>query len=111
MRWRLFLDDERIPKTNDKDHPWVIARSVEQAKTLIEKNGCPFEISFDNDLGVAEMEKEGYGFAKWLVDSDLSGAVEIPSDFRFNVHSANPSAKRNIQLLLDRYLKHKRDGN
>ena len=99
-RWCLFLDDERTPKTRTD---WVIARSVADAISLIKKNGCPFLISFDHDLG--HQVPTGHDFAKWLVDQDQDQKISFPQDFSFEVHSANPAGRDNILSLMNSYLK------
>jgi hypothetical protein len=103
MSWHLYLDDERFPKT---ERSWVIARSAEEAKALILRDGCPAFISFDHDLG--EGQGTGHELAHWLVEQDLDGAIQIPPDFAFNVHSANPVGAANIAALLNSYLKSRR---
>jgi hypothetical protein len=97
--WKLFIDDERFPAEDG----FVIARSVAEAQALILKNGCPTYIAFDNDLG--EGQPEGYDLAKWLVEMDMDGKVEIPNDFSFYVHSQNSRAMENIPAYLNGYLK------
>ena len=101
-KWCLFLDDERTPKTRTD---WVIARSVSKAISLVEKNGCPFLISFDHDLG--DQVPTGHNFAKWLIRQDQDGVICIPQCFSFDVHSANPAGRDNIISLMNSYLKFK----
>jgi len=121
-KWSLFLDDIRNPKENRN---WKIARSVEEAKKLIKEYGFPEYASLDHDLGFLgeefkdesiqlvkpeefnENEPSGYEFAKWIVEQDLNGEINIPSTFEFNVHSANPIGAKNISSLLNNYLKRK----
>ena len=112
--WNLFLDDLRDP--SEAANPlgitkWVVARSVSEAKELVMMRGAPSVVSFDHDLGLEE-GNDGYSFAKWLVDKDLD-ALEmhkdfLPSNFRFQVHSANPIGAQNIESLLNNWLRHKR---
>lgn len=66
----------------------------------------PKYITFDHDLGDAGIET-GYDLAKWIVAGELDGKIKIPKNFSFNVHSANPVGAKNIQSLLDSYLKHR----
>jgi len=64
--YNLFLDDERIPYSTDKDvktafnvtenpiyytKPWIIVRNYYQFVQFIKDNGLPNTISFDHDLG------------------------------------------------------------
>ena len=102
MRY-LYIDDERTPKT---DLPWDIARSFEDATNFIRENDVPDYISFDHDLGTA---LSGFDIAKWLVEQDLDGTINIPKNFQYNVHSANPVGAKNIQCLLDSYMNYKND--
>ena len=100
---RMFLDDLRVPK-NDYD---VIVRSYDEAVSFVKENGIPVFISFDHDLGCdekGEVLKSGYDFAKWLVDMDIENIYKLPKDFRFNVHSANPIGRNNINAILNNYL-------
>lgn len=103
--WKLYLDDIRI-----RPEGFVLARSYQDAVDLILKFGCPSFISFDHDLGLFPdgTEKNGYDFAKWLVDSDLDKIIKIPDDFSFSVHSSNPKGRENIKSILDGYLSFKK---
>lgn len=83
---------------------FAIVRTYEEFVQYIQKYGLPNYISFDNDLGLnekGEVALDGYAAAKWLVyESDL--------DLRrleFYVHSANPVAKKQIEGLLNNYIK------
>lgn len=102
MSWKLYLDDIRTPK----DPTYVISRTVEDAKNLVLACGVPVFISFDHDLGVdkdGNLLPSGYDFAKWLVEMDIDGKIEIPKDFYFAVHSANPVGSKNIHNYLINY--------
>ena len=132
----LFLDDIRMPGdvtwirigTGKSYHEsrgasWDIVRSYDQAVAWVTENGFPNVISFDHDLGYedfnmdpvsgivvvtsAKEEKSGYDFAKWLVELDMDQNC-MPEDFSFTVHSKNPEGARNIQMLLDNYIRHKK---
>lgn len=103
---KLYLDDIREPKSDD----FVIVRSFEDAIKFVEANGIPEFISFDHDLGCDEegnILKSGYDFAKWLVDSDINKEFIFPDNFDFNVHSANPIGRNNIESILNNYLSFK----
>jgi len=103
---RIFVDDIRTPKTKGD---WIIVRSYEEAIRIIKERGFPSFISFDHDLGMKNggIAKSGYDLAKWIVNADIEKEIDIPVDFSFNVHSANPVGKKNIEDLLNRYLKFK----
>ena len=99
MKYSLFLDDIRNPPPDR--HDWNIARDFNEAVKLVQEHGCPEFISFDHDLG---LEKNGYDFAKWLVDQLLDKKIKMPRNFEFCVHSMNPVGARNITLLMDRFI-------
>lgn len=101
--WKLYLDDIRFPD----DSTYIIARTVEEAQQLIQKYGVPDFISFDHDLGVDDagnLLPSGYDFAKWLVEMDMDGELELPEEFDFRVHSMNPVGAENIRAYLGNYL-------
>jgi hypothetical protein len=100
---KLYIDDIRIPK----DETFMIVRSFHEAITYIQKNGMPDYISFDHDLGEDEngnLLPTGYDFAKWLVEKDLDNIYKFSDTFNFNVHSANPIGRHQINALLNNYL-------
>jgi hypothetical protein len=103
MIYSLFLDDNRFPPAKGT---WVIARNFAQAVNIVHKNGFPTFISFDHDLG--DDSPTGYDFAKWLVERDLD-VHDMPADFAFTVHSANPVGAQNIENVLTRYLRFKNE--
>ncbi|CAD6559603.1 hypothetical protein LMG28727_06902 [Paraburkholderia kirstenboschensis] len=76
-RYRLFIDDIRDPVAPN----WVLARTSFEAITALEARGCPFEISFDHDLGG---DDTAMVVAKKLVSMDLdAGGGFIPTDFLY----------------------------
>lgn len=109
--WNLFLDDLRMPSQASNplgiEH-FVVARSVPQAKQLIEVRGAPMVISFDHDLG---LEEDGMDLAKWLVDMDhdaiIQGKEFLSPFFRFQVHSGNLLGGNDIEALLNNWLQYK----
>lgn len=105
MSYTMYLDDLRTPKNNYN----VIVRSYEEAVAYVQAHGVPQFISFDHDLGCIDdgtLLKSGYDFAKWLVESSLDDIISLPNNFDFNVHSANPIGKENIETILRNYLNH-----
>lgn len=112
MPWKLFLDDVR----QKPDDSWTQAWTAEEGQELILKYGIPNEASFDHDLGYTvpdelkktgpvgpfvktqigymrkgvQVEMTGYDLAKWIVEMVKTGKLELPSDFTYHVHSANP---------------------
>ena len=122
MTWNLFIDDIRnvdYVKADGKEY--VLARSMAAALELIHERGFPAHIAFDHDLGWNNLAlikgsslvaapkdgKEapsGFDFAKWIVESDLNGVINIPKTFTWSIHSSNPVGKANIHGLLCRYM-------
>ncbi|MEA2017393.1 MAG: cyclic-phosphate processing receiver domain-containing protein [Campylobacterota bacterium] len=103
---KLYLDDIRSPKSDG----YTIVRSFEDAVKFIEDNNIPEYISFDHDLGIDKnggLLPTGYDFAKWLIEMDLDNIYQFPNNFEYNVHSANPIGKHNIETILDNYLNFK----
>ena len=127
----LWLDDIRNPLENDwlvfspipleeiKDIIWV--KSYDEFVNHIIKNGLPDAICFDHDLGLPEHfervskglskrkskflkqeEKTGYDCAKWLVDYCIDSNQKLPI---YNIQSANPTGKENIDKYLKNYVK------
>lgn len=119
MSWNLFLDDIREPSditylSGPKDAQFVVCRTMDEAVAAILEKGMPNFISFDHDLAdehynETSREKTGYEFAKWLVNADAKGTIDIPYGFQYYVHSNNPVGKANICALLDRYIAYKQD--
>lgn len=103
---RLYIDDERNPKTN---HNWVVVRTSEEAIEYLTRYGCPTYISFDHDLGGDDTSMI---IVKWLIEMDIGMSNEfIPENFEFNVHSANPVGAKNIEGYLNSYLGQRFDDN
>ena len=95
---RMYLDDLRTAPDGD----WVICRSSEEAKSYVLSHGCPQFISFDHDLGGSDTAMI---FIHWLVDYDMDNDGQIiPNDFQYQLHSANPVGRINIDSYLRSYL-------
>lgn len=94
---KLYIDDLRQPP----DNTWVVTRSYQETVDYIELNGLPATISFDHDLG---LEESGYDIAKWIVEKVLDKEVDMPDDFAYKIHSANPVGAKNIHSLLSNFL-------
>lgn len=115
MRYKLFLDDERYPATNDED--WRIVRNYHDAVWYIRTYGIPYHISFDhdlsyehylhdwNDLHSKPKEFTGYDFAKWFCDYVLENDLDLPEGFCYYVHSMNPIGAENIRTYMENFLK------
>ena len=106
MSYRLFLDDIRGVRDvypQEQEHDFIIVRSYAGFVSEIKSKGLPAFISFDNDLGADEQGNilpDGYACAKWLVYESGCNLTKL----KFNVHSANPVAKKQIEGLLNNYL-------
>jgi hypothetical protein len=108
---KLYLDDVRCPKTEG----WDIVRTYEEFVDWVTKNGLPEEVSFDHDLAEISYdsstysesfiyyEKTGYDAAKWLGEYCIDKKIPFP---KWNVHSANPIGKANIEAYINNVIKH-----
>ena len=136
MKLLLWLDDIRDPFTpiENDGGSWLIFSPIEQPYTLywvksyrefvdwIKFNGLPDAICFDHDLGMEvalkarekgmskresrklkQKEMTGMDCAKWLVDYCIDNQLTLPL---YNIQSANPVGKENIDGLLKNFIKH-----
>lgn len=101
---RIYLDDVRDPKSEN----WTVVRDfnsfVDAVMRLVELGEKLDAVSFDHDLG--ENSWSGYDAAKRLCQIDMDTPV-LDEDFIYNVHSANPPGKANIEAYMKNYLKFK----
>jgi hypothetical protein len=100
---------------------WV--KSYDEFTKWIKKNGLPDAICFDHDLGMEvavnarfkgmskrksrqlkKEEKTGYDCAKWLIEYCLDN-YDLPIPL-YNIQSANPVGKENIDSCLKHYMRH-----
>ncbi len=99
----LFLDDHRDPPDKLKNVS-IIARSYDDAVSVLKWCGVPMIISFDHDLGEG---KTGYDFAKYFCDQVLDGKINLDlNEFDFTVHSENPVGAKNIEAYMDNFIAH-----
>ena len=125
MKYNLFLDDERHPQkavlaklvTKHIDlyntGEWEIVRNYEDFIKIIEEKGLPNIVSFDHDLAditynngkmsFSYREKTGYDAAVWLANYCYDNGFKFP---KYQVHSANPTGKENIERYLANAKKH-----
>ncbi len=131
MKKLLWLDDYRNPMEGqwlvfspitleDLEVFWV--KSYKEFTDWITENGLPDAICFDHDLADIhykfkdlddyeklmlendqDVEKTGYDCAKWLVEYCMENKLKLPL---YNIQSANPVGKENIDKLLKNYIKH-----
>jgi hypothetical protein len=118
----LYLDDVRIPKTDN----WQVVRNYDEFVAHIQLNGLEnYEvISLDHDLGEGAMveyytnvkpnyeldynripEKTGMDCARYLVAEAMSKKIPLPTIY---VHSANPIGAANIIGYINNYFKNYR---
>lgn len=71
---------------------------------MMKQGGCPEFITFDHDLGG---DDTAMVIVHWMIEKDLDEPEWIPASFRWEVHSANPIGKANINGKLESYLKHR----
>ena len=111
MKYLIWLDDIRNPFTGvwwslvqklKEQYGFssiIWARTYEEFVYIIQHNGLPVFICFDNDLGE---EKEGYDCAKWLIEYCLDHNCDAPD---FYIQSDNGPAQDNIRMLINNYKK------
>lgn len=98
---RVWLDDDRDPENQEwwvefpqlAEGGWTLARTVDEAQTLIENGGVTF-ISFDNDL---QQVKEGRHLADWI--EGKAYWKELPR-MGWAVHSKNSVASPLITIAM-----------
>ncbi|MBN2776648.1 MAG: hypothetical protein JXR36_03350 [Bacteroidales bacterium] len=93
---KLYLDDERFPKTKG----WVIVRSFDEFVIHIDTFGLPAEMSLDHDLG--DQVPTGYDCVYWMVYTKKIDLRNID----INIHSANPVGKKNMESLINNWNNH-----
>ena len=97
----LWLDDERNPfqadwilqfasEFNDYKENIVWVKNYEEFTDWINKNGLPYKIAFDHDLGTAN-EKTGKNAADFLVKYCMDNDKDLPY---WTVQSSNPAGKK-----------------
>lgn len=137
MKKLLWLDDTRNPfGEEDMTIDWVNTyspiqppykvfwvKSFDEFLYWIQENGLPDAICFDHDLGMdvalqaraggmskrksrqlKQQEKTGYDCAKWLVEYCMDNKLDLP---KYNIQSANPVGKDNINGLLLSFIKNR----
>ena len=94
---KLWIDDCR----DQPDASWILARTSDQAIDIIKHSGMPDVISFDHDLGG---DDTAMNVVYFIINSWLDKTLEIPKNFEYLVHSANPVGAENIRGAMDRFL-------
>lgn len=136
MKKLLFLDDYRNPFITLEDgSSWLVfspipqpfeviwVKSYNEFVAWITLNGLPDAILYDHDLADEHYapeeiwdkpdevqkrmelftEKTGYDCAKWIVEYCMDNNLKLPL---YNIQSANPVGKANIDGLFKSFLKH-----
>jgi len=88
---KIWLDDIRKPP----DESWTWVSTAEKAWALILKEEIE-SISFDHDLGDGKLT--GYDLAKTIEEYSYIGGIE--KKISWNVHSANPVGRKNIEQAM-----------
>lgn len=92
---KLFIDDMRDPPNDG----WVVVRSSDAAINHVEQHGMPDFISFDHDLGGDDTTMV---FLKKLYEIASLNNLKPPE---YQIHSANPIGKLNIQSFMESWKK------
>lgn len=92
-KYKLFLDDERNPKSSD----WVIICSCCEAIQYIINNGIPDIMSLDHDLG---QDLTGYDFVKKLCIMTMDGDCSLNNCREIIIHSHNTIGAENMNNYL-----------
>ena len=122
MKYSIFLDDERtisnvtwVPLPLREDY--MIVRSFEAFKELVEKHGVPEFVSYDHDLASEHYghgldndtinyskfrERTGYDCCQFLVRKCFEAGIPHPP---YQVHSMNPVGAENIRSYIESYHK------
>ncbi len=99
----IYLDDERVPKTK---RDWTIIRNPYAFEKHINKY-TPSVVSLDHDLG---FKQTGLYCVHRLIDV-CQKTGEDPSTIEFNIHSANPVGRDNMDRLWKSWLKFYKEHN
>lgn len=100
MSYKLWLDDTRPIDQTILDHnkDWKVARSSEEAIRIVEKDGPPYFISFDYDLGAGD---NSMAFLKWFAKKVGNGKLKLESRFDYYVHARNALALDRIYNFME----------
>lgn len=100
MTWKLWLDDDALNEFTPERHApggYSTALNSAQAIALVEKNGPPFLMDLDHDLGLLPNGQEDTAmiFLKWLTNNHPD------AQFEYEIHSKNPVGRANIKSYID----------
>ena len=92
---KLYLDDERHPPSG-----WTLTKNVKTTINFIAK-GDVTDLSLDHDLGVDY--ENGYDVLLWIERQVFTNpGFKLPDNIK--IHTANPSARKKMELALNRIL-------
>jgi len=86
---KVYLDDERTPPSG-----WKLVSTPKEAIELL-KSGKVTDISLDHDLGDDKNIGTGNDVLLWIEKQVITKGFDAPN---INVHSANISAKKKMEL-------------
>ena len=98
MRTVLWVDDLRDPP-NRADEQYVIARSVNEAKRLIEELPWFDVIDLDHDAGIYAAEGGDYINILNYLEAHANKGYKVKSAFR--IHSFNPVGYTNMKAIIE----------
>lgn len=107
MTYWIFLDETRTPPAQPP-YPHlareaVTVRSYEEFQAVLDARGGPAFVSFGDGLGP---EMSCLDCAQVLIEAAMDGAIQLPSDFSFEVHAEEPELAGNTKGLLTSFFKH-----
>lgn len=98
MAWKLWLDDLSDTIKPPPDATWMVARTSEEALSLVDKLGPPSYISFDFDLGGDDTAEVVYkALYEKFPDADID----------YDIHSENVAGQKLIQSYMDSWKRSK----
>ena len=114
--YRLFIDDDSgeegiaaFRNPPDDGNVWKVARTSDEAISIVKQFGIPNFIDFDHDLGVKEdgTVDTSMLFLKWWSDYNPYGIQELMNNaslqlcmLAYRIHSKNPVGAQNIDSYL-----------
>jgi len=98
---KLYLDDERHPPIG-----WTLTKNVKVTINLL-AGGNVTDLSLDHDLGVDY--ENGYDVLLWI-EKQVFTNPEFKLPDTIKIHTANPSARKKMELALKRILSKYNDG-
>lgn len=99
---RIWLDDTRDKPYNYDLHFY----KAEDVIDYIKNNNIITHISFDNDLGINNLE--GYQLANWIEEQAYYNNIK---EFTWNIHSANPVGRKKIEKAMNNARKYWSEHN